>query len=164
MKRLKEVKRNDILYALGFIVACQLAGIIGSLFTYEAIPTWYATLNRPGIAPPNYVFAPVWTTLYTLMGIAAYLVWKKGWKKKEVKTALYTFGAQLALNTVWSIIFFGWKDLLLALAEILVLWAAIFVTIQQFWKLDKRAAYMMMPYLLWVSFATILNYSFWVLN
>ena len=146
------------------LVACLAAGAIGSIFTAGAIPNWYAALNKPDLAPPNWVFAPVWTTLYILMGIAAYLVWDKGWKNKDVKVALDLFGAQLVLNIFWSIIFFGMKNPLYAFIEIIVLWLAIALTISKFNKIEKNAAYLMVPYIIWVSFAAYLNYSIWMLN
>ena len=101
------MKINNTLKLIIAIVACELAGIVGSIFTASAIPTWYATLAKPALNPPAWVFGPVWTTLYALMGVAAFLVWRKGWERKEVKTALGIFGIQLALNVLWSIVFFG---------------------------------------------------------
>jgi len=146
------------------ILICNLAGIIGSVFTFSAIPNWYATLVKPELSPPNWVFGPVWTTLYTLMGIAAYLVWEKGIKKKEVRKALGVFGVQLVLNSVWSIIFFGMNEIFYAFIEIIFLWLAIAASIFLFYKIDKRAAYLLIPYILWVSFAAFLNYNLWLLN
>jgi tryptophan-rich sensory protein len=146
------------------ILVSQLAGIIGALFTMEAIPTWYAQLARPEIAPPNWVFGPVWTTLYTLMGISAFLVWKKGLERRDVRMALIVFGIHLVFNTLWSIIFFGFQELGWALAEISVLWIFIVATMFLFYRIHKVAAYLLIPYLLWVSFASYLNYSFWVIN
>lgn len=146
------------------LVLPQLAGILGSVFTISAIPTWYATLVRPELAPPNFVFAPVWTTLYLLMGIAAFIVWKKGLATKGVRVALGLFLIQLVLNTLWSIIFFGMNNLGLALIEIALLWIAIVATTVAFWKLSRTAAFLMLPYIAWVSFAAYLNYSFFVLN
>lgn len=146
------------------IVICQLAGIIGSLFTTPAINTWYESLNQPTFRPPNWLFGPVWLVLYLLMGISAYLVWQKGLDKKEVRTALIIFAVQLVLNSFWSIIFFGMKNLSFALAEILVLWLFIILTIFKFYQIDKRAALLLIPYLLWVSFASFLNCSILRLN
>jgi len=146
----------------GAIALSQFAGIIGSGLTFQNIPTWYASLNRPAIAPPNFIFGPVWIALYTLMGISLWLVLEKEHAQKRIAVAF--FGFQLALNALWSIIFFGLQNLFLALAEISVLWLAIIGTIYFFYKIDKRAAYLMLPYLVWVSFAAILNYSFWLIN
>lgn len=141
-----------------------LAGVIGSLFTTSAIPTWYAGLVKPVLNPPSWVFGPVWTVLYVLMGIAAFLVWKQGWHRKGVKMALGVFGAQLVANTLWSILFFGVRTPFYALINILVLWVLIVVTIALFYRLSKPSAYLLVPYALWVSFATYLNYMIYVLN
>ncbi len=149
---------------IGFIILCLLAGIIGSIFTTQNIPTWYASLNKPSFNPPNWVFGPVWTILYVLMGISAYLIYSKGIKKKEVKFALIIFGIQLILNTLWSILFFGLTSPLLGLICIIVLWISIILTIKLFYKIDKKATYLLIPYILWVSFATILNYYILILN
>jgi len=145
-------------------LVCLFAGLIGSFFTIDSIATWYTTLQKPGFNPPNWVFGPVWTTLYTLMGISAYLVWMKGWDKKEVRVALWVFILQLVLNTMWSIIFFGAKELFSAFVEIVFLWLAIVFTIFLFNRISRNAALLMVPYLLWVSFAAFLNYSIWQLN
>lgn len=141
-----------------------LAGALGSLATISKIPTWYASLDKPFFNPPNWIFSPVWTTLYILMGIAAWLVWQKGWEKKEVKTALLIFMAQLVLNAVWSFIFFGQQQLLLAFFEIILLWLLIVLTIVKFWPLSRWAGWLLTPYLAWVSFASFLNLSVWWLN
>lgn len=146
------------------IVVCELAGIIGTFFTIPAIPTWYATLNKPFFNPPSWVFGPVWIMLYALMGISFFIIWKKGLNKKENKLAVSFFGIQLILNALWSIIFFGLQNILFALIEILLLWLFLVITIIQFYKIDKRAAYLLVPYLLWVSFATILTFFIFILN
>jgi len=146
------------------VVVSELAGIIGSIFTISAIPNWYAGLVKPALNPPAWVFGPVWTTLYALMGIAAFLVWKNGWEKKEVKMALGVFGIQLFLNAIWSIIFFGLHSPAWALVDIVALWLTIVWTIAVFYKISKPAAYLLLPYILWVSFALYLNYSIWILN
>ena len=150
-----------LLIAIG---VSELAGIIGSLFTSSAIPNWYSTIEKPALNPPPWVFGPVWTTLYALMGIAAFLVWKRGWEKKEVKLALGMFGIQLFLNAIWSIIFFGMQNPGWALVDILFLWFAIVLTMVLFYKISKPAMYLLIPYILWVSFATYLNYAIWILN
>ncbi|MBN2517805.1 MAG: tryptophan-rich sensory protein [Candidatus Altiarchaeota archaeon] len=146
------------------ILVSEMAGIIGSVFTTPAIPTWYATLEKPFFNPPSWVFAPVWTTLFVLMGIAAYLVWEKGFEKKEVRKALSIFGVQLVLNTMWSILFFGAQSPLLAFIEIIILWFAILLTIVKFWRISKNAGLLLIPYIAWVSFASVLNLSIWLLN
>jgi benzodiazapine receptor len=146
------------------IVICNSAGFIGAIFTTSAISTWYNSLEKPSFAPPNWVFGPVWTTLYTLMGISAYLVWRQGIHNSQVKTALIIFGVQLFLNAIWSPIFFGLRALFGALVVIVILWIAILLTIFAFYKISTVAAVLLIPYILWVSLATILNYSLWVLN
>ena len=139
------------------ILICEGAGVIGTIFTIESIPTWYATLNKPFFSPPNFVFGPVWTTLYFLMGLSLYLVWKN---RKIQKW----FWIQLILNSVWSIIFFGLKNPLLGFIGIIFLWTSIVLTIKSFYKFNKTAAYLLIPYICWVSFATILNLSIVILN
>ena len=146
------------------ILICQSAGIIGSIFTANSIPTWYAELAKPKFNPPNWIFAPVWTTLFVLMGIAAFLVWSKGLGRRDVKMALGIFVTQLVLNTLWSIIFFGLQNPGLAFIEILLLWLVILATIMAFYKISKPAAWLLAPYILWVSFAVYLNYSIWQLS
>lgn len=146
------------------ILICESAGIIGSIFTFSAIPTWYMGLNKPWFNPPGFIFAPVWTILYLLMGISLYLIWQKGISKKENRKALFVFALQLILNTTWSIIFFGLKSPLGGLFIIIILWVLIIETIRRFYKIDKNASYLLFPYLLWVTFATILNFSLWILN
>jgi len=153
--------------ALGIIVAivvCELAGIIGTVFTTPSIPGWYAGLTKPSFNPPNWIFGPVWTTLYALMGVAAYLVFSKGLKTPGVKAALAVFAAQLVLNTLWSIVFFGAHRILGAVVVIVLLWAMILATILLFHKISRPAAYLLVPYLLWVSFAAVLNISLYALN
>lgn len=146
------------------IVICFLAGGLGTLFTTPAIPTWYAGLIKPPFSPPNYLFGPVWSTLYLLMGISLYLVWRKMKKDKNVKFALKMFAVQLFLNAIWSPIFFGAKNLGLAFIVIAFMWVFIVKTIQAFSKVDKVASYLLYPYLAWVSFASVLNFSVWLLN
>jgi benzodiazapine receptor len=146
------------------IAVCQMAGIVGSFFTSPAIPTWYASLQKPAFTPPSWVFAPVWVTLFTLMGISLYLVWTGGLDKKGVKTALSLFGIQLLLNALWSFLFFGLKNPFYAFIEIIFLWILIALTTAKFYGVSKRAAYPMVPYLLWVTFAAILNFHVWMLN
>ena len=158
------MKLSSFYKLLLFIAICQIAGLVGAIFTFSAIPTWYAALNKPWFNPPNFLFGPVWTILYTLMGISAYLIYQKKVKKNEVTKELNVFWFQLALNSLWSIVFFGLKNPPLAFVEILILWGAILITILRFYKISKTSAYLMIPYLLWVSFASILNLSVAILN
>ena len=155
---------KNIFSALFFVLISETAGIIGSVFTFSAISTWYVVLNKPFFSPPNYLFGPVWTTLYFLMGIAAFLVYKKGTRNKKVRSALSLFGIQLVLNTLWSIIFFGLKLPAVAFVEIILLWIFIFLTMQAFAKVSKSATWLLVPYILWVSFAAILNLAIVILN
>jgi tryptophan-rich sensory protein len=158
------MKKNNILKFIVAIVVPQLAGFIGAFFTMSAIPVWYAGLAKPFLSPPAWIFGPVWTTLFLLMGIAAFLIWRKGLEYAGVKTALAIFFFQLVLNTLWSIIFFGLKNPGVAFIEIVIMWLAILATIISFYKISKPAAYLLIPYLLWVSFASYLNYAIWMLN
>ncbi len=146
------------------IIICNMAGIIGSFFTVSSVGSWYTTLNKPFFNPPSWVFGPVWTALYTMMGISLYIVWKKGIGKSEVKMAVSIFAVQLFLNTLWSIIFFGMRSPTLAFFEIIFLWVAIVFTIVKFYGVSKNAAYLLIPYILWVTFAAVLNFSIWMLN
>jgi tryptophan-rich sensory protein len=146
------------------IIGCELVGIVSTPFTISAIPTWYRTLNKPFFSPPNWIFGPVWTTLYLLMGISAFIIWQKGLKKKKVNEAITYFGIQLFLNFIWTFLFFGLRNPLLGLIDIVVLWIFIVLTILKFYRLSKPAAYLLIPYLLWVSFATILNFFILILN
>lgn len=146
------------------VLGCQLVGLLGTPFTIAAIPTWYESLNKPFFAPPNWIFGPVWTLLYLMMGIAFYLIWKQGWHKKKVASAGPYFLIQLGLNFIWSPIFFGLKSPLLALFIIIAMWIFIVLTIRKFHPLSRWAAYLLVPYLLWVSFATVLNAAIVVLN
>lgn len=139
-------------------------GGLGSFFTISAIPIWYSALNKPSFAPPNYVFGPVWTILYTLMGISLYRIWTKGTKKKEVRDALKLFAVHLVFNATWSIVFFGMHNIPLSLVNIIVLWALIVMVMIKFYKIDKKASWILLPYLAWVSFAAILNYNIFLLN
>jgi benzodiazapine receptor len=144
--------------------ACQLAGFLGSIFTRSAIPSWYAQLQKPSFAPPNWLFAPMWISLYLLMAVAAYLVWQKGLGSSGVRAALGVFLVQLLLNALWSPVFFGLRSPLAGAAIIVVLWLAILATIIAFAKISPPAAWLLVPYILWVSLATALNISIYFLN
>jgi tryptophan-rich sensory protein len=146
------------------IFVCMLAGFVGSVATSPKITTWYSSLVKPWFAPPNWLFGPAWTTLYVLMGIALYLVWQKGLKTQNGKYAVYLFGFQLGLNALWSFLFFGLESPFFGLVGIAALWFAIVATIWEFYMVEKKAAYLLVPYLAWVSFASLLNYAIWALN
>lgn len=146
------------------LLICFTAAALGNVFTISSIPTWYAGLNKPPFNPPNYLFGPVWTILYILMAISLFLVWKKGLKDKKIKDAIKIFAIQLILNAIWSPVFFGARNLFLAFIIIVVMWIFILKTIRAFAKIDKISSYLLYPYLAWVSFASILNFSVWFLN
>ncbi|MEM2988581.1 MAG: TspO/MBR family protein [Candidatus Bathyarchaeia archaeon] len=146
------------------IALCQMAGVVGSLFTAPAIPTWYAGLRKPDMAPPNWVFAPVWTALYLLMGASLFLVWNAGLDKRPVRRSIILFGIQLAMNAIWSYLFFGLRSPLLGLVWIAALWVSIALTIASFSKVSRAAASLLIPYLIWVTFASYLNYQILILN
>ena len=149
-----------------FVLACESAGWVGSIFTLQSIPAWYQTLLKPPFAPPDWVFAPVWLALYLVMGVAAYLVWEKmeGKSSQRASSALNMFGIQLILNALWSVAFFGLRSPLLGLAVIILLLLAIALTIYRFHSIDRRAAWLMAPYIVWVCFAALLNFYIFALN
>jgi tryptophan-rich sensory protein len=145
------------------IIIPLFVGYLGSIFTIKEIPNWYLKINRPGLTPPNWVFGPVWTLLYILMGIAFYLVWTKKTKIKKTK-AVFVFGTQLLLNFLWSILFFSKHWLLPSVMEIGILWVMILINILVFKKFSKLASGLLIPYLAWVSFASYLTIMVWWLN
>ena len=161
---MKNIRIINIVKLFISLVVCQCAGIIGSVFTAPAIPNWYATLQKPAFTPPNWLFAPAWITLYLLMGIAAFLVWRVGLENRRVRTALIIFLGQLVLNALWSVVFFGMQSPLYGVIVIAILWLMILLTILKFARISAAAAWLLVPYILWVSFATALNISIWILN
>lgn len=138
-----------------------IIGFFGSVFTMNSVSTWYAELNKPFFNPPGWIFAPVWTLLYIMIGISIYLTWTS---KENKKKTFIVFGVQLFLNFIWSILFFGNHLIGLAFADIFLLWIAIIFNIYFCYKISKKSAYLLIPYLLWVSFASILNLAIWILN
>jgi tryptophan-rich sensory protein len=158
------MKTLNILRLLTSIAVCQLAGVIGSVFTSSAIPGWYAALRKPSFTPPGWVFGPVWISLYLLMGVSAFMIWSKGLSDSRVRVALSLFLGQLLLNTLWSVLFFGLRSPLAGFIEILILWIAITLTMISFWRISSPSGILLLPYLLWVSFAAVLNYSILILN
>ncbi|WP_260735855.1 TspO/MBR family protein [Tunturiibacter lichenicola] len=152
---------------LGFFGVCYTVAGVGALSTVPSIPNWYAALAKPSFNPPNWIFAPVWTALYGLMAIAAWLVWrtpKTGLRAASRLSGLNFFSLQLLLNAVWTPVFFHYHWLLAALVVILCLWVAILFTTIQFWKMERFAAVLLLPYLAWVGFAAALNYQIYRLN
>ena len=139
------------------------AGGIGTYFTFPAIGSWYTTLNKPLFSPPNYVFGPVWTVLYLLMGLSLYMVWNSKHSKNK-ETAIKLFLLQIVLNASWSVVFFGLKNPTLAFINIIALWIGIALTIRAFFKVSRHAAYLLYPYIAWVSIAAVLNLAIVFLN
>lgn len=156
---------NKITRILSVVVTCLVIGYFSGIVTRSAIADWYPTLIKPSFNPPNWIFAPVWSMLYVMMGVAAGLVWDRMEQESEVvKKALLFFVIQLGLNALWSYLFFGLHNPMLAGLEIIVLWLMIYETYVQFAKINKIAGYLFIPYLAWVSFAAVLNASIWWLN
>jgi benzodiazapine receptor len=153
-----------IVRLISSVSVCLLTGFLGSFVTRDSVTTWYAQLSRPSFTPPDWTFGVVWPVLYVMMGISAFLIWNVGIDKRQVKVALGFFALQLILNGLWTLIFFGLHLIGLALVEIVILWAAILMTILAFWKVSKPAALLLLPYILWVSFAVVLNASLFLLN
>jgi len=181
------MKYKEIFKLIISIVVCQMAGFVGAIFTTPKIATWYATINKPSFTPSGFFIGAVWTILFFLMGISLYLAWEKGFKaevsKKDQKmkywnkiteklwtgtwreeNAILIFTLQLVLNILWSVIFFGLQSPGLAFFELIMLWWAILYTIANFYRISKPAAYLLIPYIAWVSFAGILNFILWRMN
>lgn len=146
------------------IIACQGIGFLGSVFTLQSIYNWYNTLTKPAFSPPNWVFGPVWTTLYILMGVAMYRVWQKGYNRKSVRQAINLFLIHLAVNVGWSFVFFGLQSILGGMVVLIILWGFIITIVREFYRIDRTAGYLLIPYLVWVSFAGILNFTLLTLN
>ncbi|WP_319800131.1 MULTISPECIES: TspO/MBR family protein [Flavobacterium] len=157
------MKRIHLSKALVSVFTCLLVGFLSGFATQSSVKTWFPTVIKPFFNPPSWVFAPVWTLLYILMGLAFAIVWSNE-KSNNKKQAMTLFGIQLFLNALWSVLFFGLCNPFLAFLEILLLWLFIFETIKAFGKIDSLASKLLYPYLAWVSFATILNGSIWYLN
>ena len=155
---------QKILKIILVVVVCVTIGYLSGMVTRDSIITWYPTLVKPVFNPPNWIFAPVWTLLYVMMGIAAGLVWTSNSDEQTTKKAIGFFAIQFGLNVLWSYLFFGLHNPLLALIEIFLLLLMIYETYVQFKKIDKVAGMLLLPYLAWVSFATFLNASIWWLN
>lgn len=155
---------NNIIKLIICILVCLAVGGISGYFTSTEIPTWYSTINKPSFNPPNWIFGPVWTTLYILMGISFWLIWKSDVSTEVKNKAMLFFAIQLVLNFFWSIIFFSFHQTGFAFIEIIVMWIFILLSILSFYPISKTAAYLLIPYLLWVSFASVLNFAIWKLN
>ena len=155
---------SDIIKLVVSIVACEGVGGIGAVFTTPAIATWYAGLKKPSFTPPNSVFGPIWITLYLLMGVAVFLVWREGLNQEGAGIAFAVFWIQLALNLLWSVVFFGLKSLSGGIVTIALLWVAIIVSIVMFFDISPIAGGILIPYIIWVSIAANLNVQIWRLN
>lgn len=153
--------RNQWIVLAGLVLLCLAVGFTAGLATQSSISDWYPTLVKPSWNPPNWVFGPVWTILYIMMAVAAWLVWKAG---SDVKPAMILFFSQLALNFAWSFLFFGARSPWLGLVGILMLLLAVLITTLVFWRISRPAGLLFLPYLAWVSFATLLNFTIWRLN
>jgi len=157
------MKIIDVVKLVVSLAVPLLAGFGSSVFTVNSISTWYAALNKPWFSPPNVVFAPVWTILYILMGLALFLIWRSPRNRtRDIGIAL--FAAQLVINVIWTLAFFGLQNTLYGLLTIIPLWILIAATIYQFYKVEKWASYLLVPYIVWVSIATALNTSVFLLN
>jgi len=156
-------RRLDILGLAAFIILCLLVSGIGGAVTAKSVGSWYLSIEKPPFNPPDWVFAPVWTTLYILMAVAGWRVWRRRHRVHR-RHALIMFYVQLTLNLAWSFLFFGFQRIDLAMVEIFVLLAFIIITAIFFWRVDRLAGALFVPYILWVSFAAVLNVSLWVLN
>ncbi|MGD0355054.1 MAG: TspO/MBR family protein [Dehalococcoidia bacterium] len=155
---------RDWLKLLISLVICIGAGLLGSLSTRGSILTWYSLLQKPSFTPPSWLFAPIWFLLYILMGISVFLIWRRGFRQFQVRESIIIFIVQLFLNALWSYAFFGLKSTLIGLLVIVPLWTAILLTILNFYKVSKTASLLLIPYILWVSYATVLNFAFYLLN
>lgn len=155
-----KINLKSLIVSLGLPLA---AGFIGSAFTASAISTWYTFLNKPSFSPPNWIFGPVWTILYLLMGYALYLVIQTK-TKKDKSVAYKVFALQLFLNTFWSLLFFGSQAIGLAFVEIIILWIVIYKNIVVFGNINKLASHLLVPYIAWVTFASVLNFAILLLN
>ncbi|MBN2158328.1 MAG: tryptophan-rich sensory protein [Spirochaetes bacterium] len=158
------MKKPDIIRLIISILIPQAAGGIGSLFTMDSVHTWYQTLSKPSFNPPDWIFGPVWTLLYIMMGIALYLVWKNGLGTSQAKLSVVFFSIQLILNVAWSFLFFYLRMPVYGFIEIIILWIFILFTMLAFFRINLAAGILLAPYLLWVSFAAILNFFLWRLN
>ncbi len=158
------MKRNTLIKIGISVLVCLLVGFLASIATQSSVNTWYTTLEKPFFTPPNYLFGPVWTVLYVLMGISAGIVWSRGLHHIWVKTALYHFVFQLLFNALWSVVFFSLQEVFWALLTIITLIVLILLTIKWFKVVNNTAAYLLIPYAIWVIYAMALNFEIWRLN
>lgn len=157
------MKFNPLAFIINIAIPLA-AGVLGSLFTMQSIDTWYATINKPSFNPPNTVFQPVWITIFVLIGIAAYRIWQRRDQITSFPRTFAIYAMQLTLNIMWSFIFFRTHDIGLALLEIIIFLIVIVINARMFYQIDKTAGLLFIPYIVWVSFATFLNYNIFILN
>lgn len=155
---------NNIIKLVIAIAVPLAIGATSGFFTVTGVNSWYQTIHKPSWNPPNWVFGPVWTTLYIMMGVALYQVWKADTGTGLKRTAIILFAVQLVLNFFWSFIFFNQQQIGWAVVEIIVMWGMILATIFAFGRISSTAAWLLVPYISWVSFAMMLNYTIWKLN
>lgn len=154
----------NLLRLVASIALCEAAGVIGGIFTARSVKTWYRELEKPWFSPPSWIFGPVWITLYAMMGVALYLIWQKRTEVPGADLAIGVFMIQLLLNVAWSFFFFGLRSPLFGFIEIVFLWISIAATVVLFWKISTAPGALLVPYLIWVTFASVLTYSIWQLN
>ena len=159
-----KINKVNLIALMTFIILVQITGIIGGIFTAKSVSTWYVSLNKPSFQPPNWIFGPVWVFLYFLIGISGFLVWSMRRKQGKNQSPLVIFIFQLILNGLWSFLFFALRNPFVAFIDICFLWITIVVMIIIFYRVSRISAFLMFPYILWVTFAAILNYSLWQLN
>ena len=155
---------REVPMLIGSILIPLVIGYIGAIVTLPQISTWYSTLSKPWWSPPNWLFGPIWTTLYLLMGVALFLVWREGLHRRDVRFAILIFGVQLAINLLWSVLFFSFHALFGSFILVMLLWLAILANIIAFLIISKWAGLLLVPYIIWVSIASYLNYSVYLLN
>jgi len=163
-EKLEKFGRGDASKAILSIVLCQCAGVLGSIFTRSSVSTWYPTLIKPWYTPPGWIISAVWILLFTLMGLSLFLLWRAGLGRPDVKKAITIFAIQLGANVLWSATFFGLKSPKAALGVIVVLWILILLSVISFRPISRGASLLLVPYIVWVSFAAFLNYSIIRLN
>ena len=156
--------KNELFRLILSIIICQMAGIIGSIFTAGSVTSWYPTLVKPSFTPPGFYVGLIWIVLFTLMSISLFLIWRETPSNLAARIALYFFAAQLIVNVLWSVAFFGMQSPIGGLVVIGFLWVLILITIIRFWPINRTAALLLIPYIIWVSIAAFLNYSIWRLN
>jgi tryptophan-rich sensory protein len=158
------MKKNELFRLISSIIICQMAGIIGSIFTVSSVASWYPTLVKPSFAPLGFYIGLIWIVLFTLMSISLFLIWRETPSNLAARSALCFFAAQLIVNVLWSVAFFGMRSPISGLVVIAFLWVLILMAIIKFWPINRTAAILLIPYIVWVSIAAYLNYSIWRLN